>query len=226
MQTSKKRRAPRTTNAQYALMLDFCSKHNILLNSRQSCNTAGTAKEVDKLWSKLATALNNCGSGASKSVDQWKRTWVEWKSNTKRRCREVLVDQKNGVKVRGLTELEQRLMDLISTVSMENNHLDLTSTFEEEKHPIPLEALEMVLEKSDSNMNSTDFSPLKTNNNNTDQLPTNNPNDWQTACSVISSSLNGVALAIRELAASQFKMAEANIKLAEVIIHQMQITKK
>ncbi|CAG9098215.1 hypothetical protein JYU34_002330 [Plutella xylostella] len=71
------------TGAQITALLDYMQENPEL--SKGLVNSGLEREEVEAQWRELAQTLNNMG-GSVKSVDKWKQTWRDLKSNSKKRA--------------------------------------------------------------------------------------------------------------------------------------------
>ncbi|CAG9784225.1 unnamed protein product [Diatraea saccharalis] len=79
METSKRH----ASQAQVAALMDFMQDHSELAKGHAS---SGLEKEdLETQWEDLTNTLNTMG-GAIKSVEKWKQTWRDLKSNNKKRA--------------------------------------------------------------------------------------------------------------------------------------------
>ncbi|KAJ8913148.1 hypothetical protein NQ315_006066 [Exocentrus adspersus] len=76
----------KTSTEQMKYMVDFMSENKILIQGKTKPSEASLIK---KLWDQLTAALNAMGCGPFKSKVQWKKTFIDWKSNTKKKQENV-----------------------------------------------------------------------------------------------------------------------------------------
>ncbi|RVE48781.1 hypothetical protein evm_006555 [Chilo suppressalis] len=79
MDTSKRH----ATQAQVAALMDFMQDHSEL--AKGLTNSGLEREDLETQWEDLTNTLNSMG-GAIKSVEKWKQTWRDLKSNTKKRA--------------------------------------------------------------------------------------------------------------------------------------------
>ncbi|KAI4468211.1 dek protein [Holotrichia oblita] len=117
MTEEKHGRASRTTQEQYNILINAVEENPTMKLGKIQITEK---KEVDKMWADVTKKLNNC-RGPQKTVDQWKRTFIEYKSKIKSKARQNLVECRGtggGPKmVKPLTDIEERLMGLIGKVT-------------------------------------------------------------------------------------------------------------
>ncbi|RLU24778.1 hypothetical protein DMN91_002868 [Ooceraea biroi] len=110
----------KTTTEQRLIMLHFMEEHRDLAQNR--IQGPNGKKQAALLWEQLATKLNSCGSGTTKSIDKWIKSWRDWRTDTKAKA------AKNRNYCRGtggggpsptpLLEIEERLISLIGVESV------------------------------------------------------------------------------------------------------------
>ncbi|CAG9828396.1 unnamed protein product [Diabrotica balteata] len=103
-------------------MVDFITKNKILLHRKTKPSEANN-KLVEKLWNELTLALNAIGCGPSKLKLQWKKTFIDWKSYTKKKTRDVIrAKNKTGgggeADSKILTPVEEKLMTALSYITV------------------------------------------------------------------------------------------------------------
>lgn len=115
-----RKRNARTTKQQIDVIVNFLEDNKILIQGKVEPKDL---QKVEALWVELTSLLNGTGKGPKRSVDEWKTVVKEFKNNVKKRCREVHVDKISTGggprKVKELSEVEERMMGLISKVSIE-----------------------------------------------------------------------------------------------------------
>ncbi|CAH1379898.1 hypothetical protein MTP99_003742 [Tenebrio molitor] len=110
-------RSGRMSKQQKELLINRLELDRFLLH-QEKLNPA-ELKKYNYVWAKLSTDLNGL-QGAKKTVIQWKEALNELKVNTRRKAR-LLHQEATGTgggpkKLRELSQLEERLMALISKV--------------------------------------------------------------------------------------------------------------
>ncbi|XP_072386369.1 uncharacterized protein [Diabrotica undecimpunctata] len=102
-------------------MVEFVTQNKILVHGKTKPSEASN-KIVEKLWDELTLNLNSMGCGPSKNKQQWKKTFIDWKSHTKKKAREAIRCQnKTGggdAVPKKLTPAEEKLMAAISFISV------------------------------------------------------------------------------------------------------------
>ncbi|XP_028157554.1 uncharacterized protein LOC135088246 [Ostrinia nubilalis] len=79
MDNSKKH----ATAAQVAALVDFMQEHSDF--AKGLINSGLEKEDLEAQWKELTNTLNSMG-GAVKSVEKWKQTWRDLKSNNKKRA--------------------------------------------------------------------------------------------------------------------------------------------
>lgn len=69
----KKKRGPRTSQAQYEIYVNFIKTYKELRFLKLN---AENSERFEEIWSSLTTKLNSCGSGATKTKEEWKRVII------------------------------------------------------------------------------------------------------------------------------------------------------
>ncbi|KAG8224952.1 hypothetical protein J437_LFUL005660 [Ladona fulva] len=72
-----------TTGNQLEVMVKFMEDHPDFANGKLG-GPSGRATTI-RMWEDLACHLNADGSGPSKTPHKWQKTWIDWKSNTKKK---------------------------------------------------------------------------------------------------------------------------------------------
>uniref|UniRef100_A0A6P7H8F7 Regulatory protein zeste n=1 Tax=Diabrotica virgifera virgifera TaxID=50390 RepID=A0A6P7H8F7_DIAVI len=107
----------KASSDQLNFLVDFIAGNKILLHGKTKSSEADN-NTVDKLWDELTLSLNATGSGPQKFKAQWKKTFIDWKSHTKKKAREcVRSEQRTGGGKgdgKALTPIEEKLMGLLS----------------------------------------------------------------------------------------------------------------
>ncbi|XP_050518000.1 uncharacterized protein LOC126892499 [Diabrotica virgifera virgifera] len=86
----------KASSDQLNFLVDFIAGNKILLHGKTKPSEADN-NTIDKLWDELTLSLNAMGSGPQKSKAQWKKTFIDWKSHTKKKAREcVKSEQRTG----------------------------------------------------------------------------------------------------------------------------------
>ncbi|XP_018572084.1 uncharacterized protein LOC108911592 [Anoplophora glabripennis] len=126
-------------------MVDFITLLKILLHGKTKPSEANI---IEKLWDELTTALNALGSGPSKTKLQWKKTFIDWKSNTKEKARECYKsEQRTGGgegDAKKMTPLEEKLVAILSWMTV--NGTDVPEIGLDENR-LPMEKNEKLLMK-------------------------------------------------------------------------------
>ncbi|XP_036150553.1 uncharacterized protein LOC118648332 [Monomorium pharaonis] len=96
-------------------MLQFMEKHPDLAQNRVQGTDA--KKKSNMLWEQLTSSLNSCGSGTTKTVDKWIKSWRDWRVDVKAKATRLKSYQKGtgggGANGNPLLEIEERLISLI-----------------------------------------------------------------------------------------------------------------
>lgn len=71
--------------------------------------TTGDPKVLTQLWMNLSKELNSFGSGATKTIAEWKETFAMWQSRTRLKARSLQTDPTS---VKPLTDLEERALSV------------------------------------------------------------------------------------------------------------------
>ncbi|KAJ8729247.1 hypothetical protein PYW08_000828 [Mythimna loreyi] len=103
---SSKRHA---TAAQVTALMDFMQEHSDV--AKGLLNSGLEREDLEAQWQDLTTTLNSMG-GAVKSVDKWKQTWRDLKSNTKKRAlkqQQSLCDTSGGLSSEGSGDTSQNI---------------------------------------------------------------------------------------------------------------------
>ncbi|KAJ3621688.1 hypothetical protein MTP99_003795 [Tenebrio molitor] len=66
---------------------------------------------LDQIWKQLTTTLNSCGDGPIRQQTEWKKVFTEWKSATRRKCREK----------KELNECERKLIELTGPAAVDGH---------------------------------------------------------------------------------------------------------
>uniref|UniRef100_A0A6P7GJ24 Regulatory protein zeste n=1 Tax=Diabrotica virgifera virgifera TaxID=50390 RepID=A0A6P7GJ24_DIAVI len=102
-------------------MAEFVTQNKILVHGKTKPSEASN-KTMEKLWDELTLTLNSMGCGPSKTKMQWKKTFIDWKSHTKKKARDAIRCQNRtggGDEVaKKLTPAEEKLMAAISYISV------------------------------------------------------------------------------------------------------------
>ncbi|KAG8230329.1 hypothetical protein J437_LFUL000600, partial [Ladona fulva] len=105
----------RATNEQLEIMLKYMEDHRDFAHSRLG-GPSGRVITL-RMWEELALSLNASGCGPSKPALKWQKTWVDWKSKTKKKCLKIRHDQGRtggGPPTQvGLSPLEERLISFL-----------------------------------------------------------------------------------------------------------------
>nr|XP_022911052.1 uncharacterized protein LOC111422078 [Onthophagus taurus] len=83
LETPAKRRRVRTTQNQYELYINMLETNKYF---RENKVTPDHPNELTKCWEDLVNSLNSSG-GPQKSLNEWKRVFVDWKSQVCKRAR-------------------------------------------------------------------------------------------------------------------------------------------
>ncbi|KAG8238235.1 hypothetical protein J437_LFUL018113 [Ladona fulva] len=101
-------------------MLQFMIENPDLAKNRLSGPQGGIKKTMK--WRELATILNSCPTGVSKTPDKWSRSWQDWRSDVKQkasRLRRHAAGTGGGPsKGTPLTALEERLLSFIGKTAV------------------------------------------------------------------------------------------------------------
>ncbi|XP_047041992.1 uncharacterized protein LOC124646022 [Helicoverpa zea] len=102
---SSKRHA---TAAQVTALMDFMQEHSDV--AKGLLNSGLEREDLEAQWQDLTATLNSMG-GAVKSVDKWKQTWRDLKSNTKKRAlkQQSLCDTSGGLSSEGSGDASQSI---------------------------------------------------------------------------------------------------------------------
>lgn len=100
-------------------LLEYVSTYPVLVKGRQPQNVSYS--ESQQLWVKIANECNTL-PGAKKSWQQWRKTWQDLKSKTKKRYTEGHVDHSSSVL---LTQAEREVLGL-KDVSSTSNYQETT----------------------------------------------------------------------------------------------------
>ncbi|XP_026726911.1 uncharacterized protein LOC113493238 [Trichoplusia ni] len=95
------------TAAQVAALMDFMQEHSDV--AKGLLNSGLEREDLESQWRDLTSTLNSMG-GAVKSVDKWKQTWRDLKSNTKKRAlkqQQSLPDTSLGLSPEGTGDTSQ-----------------------------------------------------------------------------------------------------------------------
>lgn len=74
-------RAPRVTHEQIQMLVNYLENNRNMLSGK--CHPNNTS-EIDAHWKKVTILMNTC-RGAKKSVEEWKRYFVEFKQTTRKK---------------------------------------------------------------------------------------------------------------------------------------------
>ncbi|KAK5648165.1 hypothetical protein RI129_003057 [Pyrocoelia pectoralis] len=106
---------------QLNMLVDFIGVNKVLLHGKTKPSEAQD-DVIHKLWEEIAARLNSCGSGPAKPKAQWKKTFIDWKSNTRRKSRDLVKSQRRTGggedEIKGLTAAEEKLMSLLSWITV------------------------------------------------------------------------------------------------------------
>ncbi|CAH0602944.1 unnamed protein product [Chrysodeixis includens] len=97
------------TAAQVAALMDFMQEHSDV--AKGLLNSGLEREDLESQWRDLTSTLNSMG-GAVKSVDKWKQTWRDLKSNTKKRAlkqQQSLPDTNIGLSPEGSSDTAQNM---------------------------------------------------------------------------------------------------------------------
>ncbi|KAK4881721.1 hypothetical protein RN001_005040 [Aquatica leii] len=126
------KRQKKTTRFQYEELIVFVGSNKVLLHGKTKPLEANIIKN---LWQTFATKMTLLSGGAMKSADQWKKIFVEWKVNVKRKSRSIkeeITGTGGGPKInKPLSDLEERLLNLISKAHLGDASLPDTLGHEE-----------------------------------------------------------------------------------------------
>uniref|UniRef100_A0A1Y1LJ84 Regulatory protein zeste n=1 Tax=Photinus pyralis TaxID=7054 RepID=A0A1Y1LJ84_PHOPY len=98
------KRGPKTSCEQYEIYLEYIRKHDVLITGKLSPGMSPNV--IKELWDEMVVQLNNVGTGPSRTVDNWRKAFNEWKSTTKKKAREK----------KPLKELERQLINVMKPV--------------------------------------------------------------------------------------------------------------
>ncbi|XP_071452195.1 uncharacterized protein [Hetaerina americana] len=117
--------ASKASHAQMEKMLIFMKKHPVLVHGK----AAGTVNRTmnHHLWQTLSEILNSDGSGPIKPALKWQKSWIDWKSNTKKKYMRI----KNHIKESSdetpcpfsLSKIEEKLVAFLYPESYEEDAL-------------------------------------------------------------------------------------------------------
>ncbi|XP_071054373.1 uncharacterized protein [Onthophagus taurus] len=112
LETPAKRRRVRTTQNQYELYINMLETNKYF---RENKVTPDHPNELTKCWEDLVNSLNSSG-GPQKSLNEWKRVFVDWKSQVRKRARIIKNSYtetgNKGAPERELSEIEKKLLYL------------------------------------------------------------------------------------------------------------------
>ncbi|XP_073948265.1 uncharacterized protein [Choristoneura fumiferana] len=99
---------------QMKVMLDFMSQHvDFATGSLRSLEGRHTARQ---LWRDLTLILNNCQTGARKTVEKWSNYWSDFKNKLKNKVRLLKERSSHGSpekRIRALTKMEKRALIIL-----------------------------------------------------------------------------------------------------------------
>lgn len=113
-------RGPRVTTGQLECLLEFINKNKILISGKTH---PLNINQINLLWGELTNQLNILDS-PNKTVDEWKRFFIEFKSKTKKKAREISTNIRctgGGGHPKMLNDMEERLMGLIGWVTVKGS---------------------------------------------------------------------------------------------------------
>ncbi|KAL0860005.1 hypothetical protein ABMA27_010320 [Loxostege sticticalis] len=112
----------RVSERQLELLLTFAEASKDIALGR--CTRGPQVSQItQRAWETVANKLNSVTDGVSKTAEQWRRYWVEWKAKTKAKGAD---NRRNAMRTGGgpnrlipLTEFEKRILQLIGPVCVE-----------------------------------------------------------------------------------------------------------
>ncbi|KAK5646816.1 hypothetical protein RI129_005280 [Pyrocoelia pectoralis] len=118
------KRLSKTSYKQYEELLNFVVQNKIILSGKTK---PLEAKKIESLWTEFAIHINGLGYGTQKTPQQWRHVFNEWKTNTKRKSRELRKEMNGtggGPAVKKpLTDLEEKLLSIISYIHLGDNEV-------------------------------------------------------------------------------------------------------
>lgn len=117
-----KNRGPRVTSEQIECILEFLGHNKIVMLGGKTHPL--NMDELTKLWNELASKLNTFQKGPVKTAEDWKRFFIELKSKTKKKARDIALNIRctgGGGNPKKMSDIEERLMSLIGWVTITGN---------------------------------------------------------------------------------------------------------
>ncbi|XP_063895427.1 guanine nucleotide-binding protein G(s) subunit alpha isoforms XLas-like isoform X1 [Helicoverpa armigera] len=107
---------------QMELLLEFAHSHRDIALGRFPPGPQGV-RDTREAWRSISVALNCVGSGATKTPDQWRRYWIEFKAKTKGKA----ADMRRSTSATGggpnrlvpLNYIEEKVLALLGPVVVE-----------------------------------------------------------------------------------------------------------
>ncbi|XP_013188963.1 uncharacterized protein LOC106133699 [Amyelois transitella] len=104
-------RPNRTSQIQFSIMVEFMEKNGDLSKPTELHGRIWRLKK----WRELTKLLNLELSGSTRSESQWRKTWSDFKNNTKKKYIRISRGSANNSRVmKRLTDLERRVLAMMS----------------------------------------------------------------------------------------------------------------
>ncbi|XP_046403303.1 myb/SANT-like DNA-binding domain-containing protein 4 isoform X2 [Ischnura elegans] len=115
----------KASHAQMEKMLQFLKKHPSLVHGKPGGNVDRSMNH--HLWQTLSEILNADGSGPAKPPLKWQKSWIDWKSNTKKkymRIKNYMKESNDGSPCPfTLSKIEEKLVAFLYPESYEEDSL-------------------------------------------------------------------------------------------------------
>ncbi|CAG9857270.1 unnamed protein product [Phyllotreta striolata] len=109
----EKKRCPKTTKSQYLLLLEFLQDNRIIITGK----TAPQDRlEIEQLWKEFANRVNSKPVGPPKTWEQWRQVYTDWKANTKKKSKRIMLNADKTGPEECLNDIEEGLLSLITNI--------------------------------------------------------------------------------------------------------------
>lgn len=122
MEPPRKKRRANISGVQKEILCAFLEKNELLRNKKFTASF--TFQDAQKMWKELTSELNAIPGGAQKDWKTWRKTWQDWKSNTKVKAAQEKRSAREtggGRPVTILKESDSAVLRLISKVALEGD---------------------------------------------------------------------------------------------------------